>query len=215
MNQRYKNNLISHVRKSENGDWHNRFRYCSRRILTAVCFRETSESAYQKTDSVLLSPIGFYYAVFHIGIAMLSLDFATTGTELKRMGHKKLQHLIQNELIDKPIISNEFVAILISLKKLREYANYTLGGNMINDHKYYCKSIVPGLYKTTGKAFDIAINFIHSVCKEMGEKNLLPSFAPIRVCIGDDIGDDVYSMYLSNDDKKSVVEYLIKKNLTT
>lgn len=215
MNQRYKNNLINHIRKSGEDDWHNRFRYCSRRILTAVCFRETSESAYQKTNSVLLSPIGFYYAVFHMGIAMLSLDFATIRKELRRVRHKKLQNLIQNKLIDKNIISKEFLNILIYLQELREYANYILGGKMINDHKYYCKGIVPCLYERTEKAFDIAIGFIHNLCDEVNKANLLPSFAPIQVCIGDDIGGDVYNMYLSDDDEKKVVKYLIKNNLTT
>jgi len=35
------------------------------------------------------------------------------------------------------------------------------------------------------------------------------------ITIGDDIGDDVYNMYLAEEDQKRVVAYLLAKKLTT
>ena len=83
-NKNYIDRLRRNVKQFP-GEWHDRRRYCARRILTAVCFRETSQSTFQKTDSALLPPIGFYYAVFHIGIAMLSFDYSTAISELRIM----------------------------------------------------------------------------------------------------------------------------------
>ena len=185
---------------------------CSHRIFTAVCFREIAQSSYEKTGSVILPAIGFYYAMFHMGIAMLCVEYSTPLHVLKRMGHTKLINLIENKLIDSKLISSEYLILLKNLKAIREYGNYTFG---IKFKEFYdFKFIIPNLYIETGKMFDIALGFIKEICNEV-EKQYNIQFRFIAMDIGDGIGDDLYTIYLKEADEERVVKYLSSKNLTT
>lgn len=55
-------------------EWRVRTYKSAEQILSAVSFREHSHQTYIKTKSSLLPTIGFYYAVFHMGVAMLYLE---------------------------------------------------------------------------------------------------------------------------------------------
>ncbi len=202
---------LQHSLVSEKDDeWWQRTTKCAKHILTAVCFRETSQSVHDKTGSAIFSPIGFYYSLFHMGVAMLYMEYTPSRPELRHIHHSNLQRLIKDRLVNTGLLSQDYFDLLRELKDLREYANYFFGGRAA---KYEYKSMIPELYKKTGDEFDHALAFIlqveEKVCKVLGFA------APIQIAIGDGFGDDLMHTYLSPDDKARVEEYLLEKNLTT
>jgi hypothetical protein len=191
-----------------------RIKQCARRILTAVCFRESSASAYELTGTAILPPIGFYYSLFHMSVAMLLLDPKTGIRDLKNIGHRKLENLIENRLILTRLIHKEYYDLFNDLKKVREYANYVFNGTMKGEiYIINIKEKTSKMYLETGKEFKTALNHIFQVGKEID--NINGNFSHIPGIIGDDIGNDVLPMYLSDQDKERVVQFLISQNLTT
>ncbi|KKN55083.1 hypothetical protein LCGC14_0586040 [marine sediment metagenome] len=214
MRQKYRDKLISAVKNDhlipteyyiEFTEWEYRIHKCSRRILAASCFRENANNTYHQTKSIILPVIGYYYALFHMGVAVLYLDYSTDLKKLKRVKHKTLINLIQNKLVSRNLISNKFTNILFDLKVIREDANYDFGVmDNIETIDYYVE---------TGKAFDEAINFIKEL--DIAIKDYQQVLMDIMVKIGDGFGDDIKDTYLSKKDQECVIEYLISKNLTT
>ncbi len=198
------------IAKSDEEEWWLRTTRCARRILTAVCFRETSENTYRQTSSVLLAPIGFYYSVFHIGIAMLYMEHSTSPEELKHMRHSTLESLVKDRLVNRKIISGEYIKTLRKLREYREYANYVFGERLT---RYEYKSVVSELYEQTEAIFDSALTFIQQVQVEVCAKHGL--YYPIQTAIGDGFGDDLIRAYLSELDEQRVQSYLLAKDLTT
>ena len=188
----------------ETSEWSARIYRCAKRILSAICFRETAESAYRKAGSKNLPLIGFYYSLFHMSIAMLCVEYTTPLLKLKKIRHSTLQKLIQNKLIEKSFIPLKYLDLLSELKDIREYANYSFG--------YGFEDKTDSYYKQTGHAFNSALNLIKMISNEINEEPSL--LLQINAIIGDVIGDDIYMAYLSKDDMESVDAYLILKNLT-
>ena len=120
MKQKYRDKLISSAKKDQlipneynrnYTEWDYRIHQCARRILAAVCFRENANNTYQQTKSIILPVIGYYYALFHMGIAVLYLDYSTDLKKLKRIRHSTLINLIHNKLVSRNLISNKFTKI--------------------------------------------------------------------------------------------------------
>lgn len=189
----------------ETSEWSARIYRCAKRILSAICFRETAESAYRKAGSKNLPLIGFYYSLFHMGVAMLCVEYTTPLPKLRKIRHYTLQNLIQDKLIEKSFIPLKYLDLIIELKDIREYANYSFG--------YKFEDKTDSYYKQTGHAFNSALNLIKMISNEINEEPSL--LLQINAIIGDVIGDDICIAYLSKDDMESVSAYLILKNLTT
>jgi hypothetical protein len=132
--------------------------------------------------------------------------------ELRRISHRKLENLINAKLIQTDLIPEEYYHEFENLKNVREYANYIFGGKMKNDI-YNIKEMVSGMYLSTGRAFETALDYIFDAGQEIDRINGYFSYIP--GIIGDDIGNDVYPLYLSKNDEERVVSYLISKGLTT
>jgi len=214
MRQKYRDKLIHAVKNDhlipnefdrEYTEWDYRIHKCARRILAAVCFRENAYNTYQHTKSIILPVIGYYYALFHMGVAVLYLDYSTNLKKLKRIRHSNLINLVCNKLVNRDLISDKFTELLLNLKNIREEANYQFGV-MYNLEKI-------DYYIEIGKMFDEAINFINIIDKTIKDHQQV--LMDIMVKIGDGFGDDITGIYLSKDDQESVLEYLISKNLTT
>ena len=109
----------------ETSEWSARIYRCAKRIFSAVCFRETAESAYRKAGSKNLPLIGFYYSLFHMGVAILCVEYTTPLPNLRIIHHSTLQNLIQDKLIKKSFIPLKYLDLLIELKNRRSI-NYTL-----------------------------------------------------------------------------------------
>jgi len=213
MKQSYGDALRADAKRAPEA-WEARSRWAARRILTAVCFRETAESAFQKAGSILLPTIGFYYALFHMGTAALYLERCTSPDDLRRLRHSRLRNLIEARLVQTGNLPESYLSLLERLQVAREYANYVLGGKMAGDFdEPIHRDSGDDLYDRTGAEFEHTLTFIRAVSTEF--RGIVDPIERIAVTIGDDIGDDVYSMYLSPDDEQRVTDYLIATRLTT
>ncbi len=207
MNQSYRDQLLAHIREDNklinkiydvDTEWDFRVDTCARRLLTAVCFRESAENTYKATKNVILPIIGFYYSMFHMSLAFLSLEYTTRIENFNKISHIKLINLIYDKFIKRSIIDREFYDTLVELRELRGIANYSF-------HEIYDLDIEL-YYSKTEIAFNIAIKFIkevHNIIKN--EYHILTS---LEVIISDGIGDDILSTYLSKNDIKTVEKYL-------
>jgi hypothetical protein len=210
MEQPYTDRLRHSLRLNGNDEWFKRGIECARRILAAICFRETAESTRQQTGTVLFSPIGFYYSLFHIGLAALWMEHTTSTNELRRIKHATLQNIIKSKLVDTKLLSDDFLDLLKRLQELREYANYEFGKHWA-EHEF--QDLSAQFYSQTGEAFDQAIAFIEAVTAEMAAT--LGMKWVIQSAIGDSFGDNLIRAYLSPRDEARVRECLLAKHLTT
>jgi len=206
MNQKYKDNLIHSVKidelNNDSEEWWERSEICSKRVLTAICFREQSNRVFTLTESRIFSNIGYYYALFHMSVAILAIDYSTELKNFRKISHKNLINLIEDKLIQRSIIPFEYLELLYELKGLREDTNYSFKTNF--------KTV--SYYQEVGKAFDVAINFIKEV------SNLIEERFPLllRICtdIGDGFGGVVLQSFLSKDDQNRVWKYIEEYELT-
>ena len=206
MDQKYKDSLIHSVKIDELDndldEWWERSEICSRRILTAICFREQSKRVFALTESRIFPNIGYYYALFHMSVAILAIDYSTELKNLIRISHKDLINLIEDKLVKRSLIPADYLELLWELKGLREDTNYSFKTNFKT--KIY--------YREVGKLFNIAISFIKEVSNVIENRFTLL----LRICtdIGDGFGDNVLQAFLSDEDQDRIWKYLIKKELT-
>ena len=214
MRQKYQDKLIASAKKDQiipneynrpYTEWDYRIHQCARRVLAAVCFRENANNTYRRTGSIILPVIGYYYALFHMGVAILYLEYRTDLKKLKKIRHSYLINQIRDKLVNKKLIGERFPNLMTKLKEIREEANYYFGVIYnIEEMDYYVE---------TGKAFDDAIHFIKVIDNTL--KNYQQILMDIMIEIGDGFGDDITHTYLSEEDRESVDEYLLSKDLST
>lgn len=213
MKQAYRDEVRSQVQR-RSGEWDTRARKAARRLLSAVCFRETAESVLRETGSALLPPIAFYYSLYHAVIAALYLDCRTDPRVLDRARHKSVAARLTSNLVKPRLVDSSVADLLQRLRSFREYANYTVGGKLPGDYQYL-NAIEDSrrLYKETGQAILNILGFIRAVSRA-GQAS--PSISErIMITIGDDISEDVLQMYLSQADQERVAAYLVTEKLTT
>ncbi|WP_147446751.1 hypothetical protein [Corallococcus sp. CA047B] len=201
LSRSYKKSLTASLRPtnpSQRDDWERRFSLCSEHLLSAVVFRETAFGTFQKNGSAILPFVGIYYSLFHMGVAMLSIDCATKPGQVKHMGHARLQELLKEKLVKRGLLKARYVRDLGKAQVLRERVNYVVGGKRIDD-PHFLKKAIPVWHEKTGGHFQDALKFINAV-KEEYTATPGALAMPIAATIGDDIGDEVYSMYLSGSD---------------
>lgn len=213
LTQKYRDKLRFYCKKiikkqaADEDEWWDRSEIAAKRILTAICYRESSNIIYQSNKSVALPSIGYYYSIFHLSIALLALDYTTKLSDLHHIKHKDLINLINSKLIQRNLLPFHFHELFLDLKDLREYVNYEF------DSLYYNKSQLDDFYCRTGEAFDSAIKLINEIHEAILDLN--PILYYIQGNIGDHFGDDILLNFLSEIDMKSVEDYLLKHDLTT
>ena len=206
MNQKYKDSLIHSVKIDEQNnnldEWWERSEMCARRILTAICFREQSDRVFALTECRIFPNIGYYYALFHMSVAILAIDYSTELKNLIRISHIELTNLIEDKLVKRSLITIDYLELLRELKRLREDTNYSFKTNFKTEI----------YYQEVGKLFNTAIYFIKEVSNVIENRFTLL----LRICndIGDGFGDDVLQAFLSDEDQDRVWKYLIEKGLT-
>ena len=140
MNQKYKDNLIHSVKidelNNDSEEWRERSEICSKRVLTAICFHEQSNRVFTLTESRIFPNIGYYYALFHMSVAILAIDYSTELKNLRKISHKNLINLIEDKLIQRSIIPFEYLELLYELKGLREDTNYSFKTNFKTESYY-------------------------------------------------------------------------------
>lgn len=90
--------------------------------IFAVSLFFSSKHALDEGNTILAS-IGQYYSIFHLGLALVSLDFGHNDNVLEKMRHSKLKNLLKN-FVERGIISTEFLELYMDLQEVREYFNY-------------------------------------------------------------------------------------------
>lgn len=197
------NEQIKHIVKTKQADWEHRASKTARAILTAVCFRETAIASSESRDSLIYQPIGLYYSMFHMSLAMLWLNPRVNPKELTNIRHSKLINMVNSQLVQTKFIESSFHSLLVNLKLLRESCNYQFG---------YQDNLELELTKAidmTEKAFENALEFIHQVL------DTSDSLFRIQGSIGDGFGDDILDSYLSSEHKENVSHYLVTHGLST
>jgi len=200
--QKFSDN-IKHLVKTNRTDWDYRAIESARRILTAVCFLETVRAIHESKDSLIYQPIGLYYSMFHMSLAMLWLNPRVYKSKLSHIHHKKLINLVRTDLIQAKFVDSSFYNLLVNLKDLRESCNYRFG------YQDNLEFELTQALDDTDKAFDNALKFIHQVLNESN------SLFRLQVTIGDGFGDDILGSYLSNEHKENVVNYLVRNGLSS
>ncbi|KYF90509.1 hypothetical protein BE18_44635 [Sorangium cellulosum] len=203
----------------EPNEWTARLVRCSRRLLSAVVFREMAQVTLEQTGSLLLPAIGFYYSLFHAGCAMLYVDHQTSLEDLShktsRMTHQKLRQLLKGRLVPASVVDKDYVDYLDRLKWLREHVNYAVGGRLNGDDdvaEYDLNS--ESLYPETGFRMMVALSFVKDVASNVA----IDSQTGLdRICttIGDHFGDDLVQMYVPREHRERVWKFLVEHAVTT
>lgn len=201
-NQSFRDRVRNLV-NSNPADWDLRVTRSAKSLLASVCFRETVIASVDSKDSLIYQPIGLYYAMFHMSVAMLRLNPRVAESLLSEIHHKILINTVFSQLVQPKFVEPSYHKLFLELKKLRESCNYQFGyrDNLL-------KEVTLGIGKTEG-AFDQALQFIHQVldaCNSLGR---------FQAEIGDGFGDDILDTYLSTEHKDNVMQYLVTNGLSS
>lgn len=177
----------------------------AKHLLTAVAFKETSRVSFEKTNSVLLPPIGYYYAIFHMSVALCWLHPEIESGKLEKLRHTTLQGLIQTHFINSKLLSEYYSNLMQALKEQREFLNYTFG-------EFECDFFdeVENHEKYVNRAFDLSITLFDEICQLL--KHHFDIRARISTYIADSKGDDFIQTYLSSEEQDKVTDYLVRVN---
>ena len=99
-----------------------RFNKIDAHAVFAVSLFFSSKHSLKEGNTVLAS-IGQYYSMYHLGYALVSLNFSLKDSNLKRISHSKLINLLMN-LNERGIISIDFINLYLDLQEVREHYNY-------------------------------------------------------------------------------------------
>ncbi len=214
----------------KNGSFGGRLSRSALRIFTATCFRETSGEYLSRMNAdYILPPIGYYYSLFHIGVAMLYLDYKTETKEIKHTKEKPLTHrkiigLMNRKLVSRKFISKEFLDLLSRMKQLREQINYGFHGvhmltkeekfhGIEEEERIFLGTFLNEAYKKTGDAFDEAFEYISLISDAAGEKDNGKTIGGGLSSIISSSMEDLGDRYMSDDVNARVFCYLADKDL--
>lgn len=174
----------------------------AKHILSAVAFKESSRVSFEKTESVLLPPIGYYYSFFHMAVALCWLHPGIKKQKLERLRHSTLQNLIADNFVKQNILSSSFTNVMQELKEEREWLNYTFG-----EFNYDFFEAVENNEKLTLIEFKKCFDLIDEICELLFKKFDIKQ--RIRIYIADSKGEDFVQTYLSTDEQNAVMDYIV------
>jgi hypothetical protein len=117
LNSRFED-TIKTFRKSHHEEWEDRVTRCSKSILTAACFRETAIASRESSDSMIYQPIGLYYAMYHLSMAMCWINPRLKCTELRGMQHSRLLGILKSQFVQGGLIDESIVDTFLALKNI-------------------------------------------------------------------------------------------------
>jgi uncharacterized protein (UPF0332 family) len=181
----------------------------------------------ERTESVLLPAVGFYYSLFHAGVAMLYVDPSTSLDELSHrasgMTHKKLRKLLDERLVSRKLIDKDYIRYLDDSKWLREHVNYVVGGRQPGDADVE-QLDERSLYAETGTRLLNALDFIKEVASNVNIKEVAAhdktseiiynGLEAIRSTIGDHFGDDLVGLYVPRQYRSRIWDFLAEHDVT-
>ena len=204
--EKYRNKLRWHA-KTYNNEWDARAYRFAKHLLAAVAFRESAQATMEQTGSVILTPIGFYYSLFHLGVAALTIDHRATLDSLKNMRHKPLLNRLNSTMRQPGYVSEHFINTFKRLKNDREYANYQFSIRT-NDDFF---DVAPKYYVDTEACFQDVRKFF--VCVADVIEDLSPLNFRVKAGIADGFGDDILQTYLSEDYRRRVTQWIVSNDL--
>lgn len=210
---------VPEAQRYEPDEWTARLVRCSRRLLSAVVFREMAQVTLEQTESIMLPAIGFYYSLFHAGCAMLYVDHSTSLEELShktsRMTHQKLRQLLSDRLVSAKLVSKDYIQHLDDAKWLREHVNYAVGGRLMGDDDVVEYDLnAANLYPDTGMRVMTALSFVKEVASNVELADSGNGLNRIRTTIGDHFGDDLIHLYVPRQYRERVWDFLIEQEIT-
>jgi len=173
----------------------------AKHILSAVAFKESSRVSFEKTGSVLLPPIGYYYSFFHMAVALCWLHPRIKKSKLEKLKHNTLQNLILSNFVKQNILPSSFTNAMQELKEEREWLNYTFG-----EFNYDFFNTVKNNEELASIEFASCFGVIDEICDLLLNKFDIKQ--RIRTYIADSKGDDFIQTYLSNDEQNAVMDYI-------
>jgi uncharacterized protein (UPF0332 family) len=183
-----------------------RTRRSAKHLLAAIVFNESSIITLQKTQSLLLACIGYYYVGFHCAVTMLWLCPTVAMESLNRVRHSQIKKLIEQNLIQRKKLDRSFLYEYEQLQDFREYANYNFGSKI---PKYEYSQITPIINVITDS---ILIKTREVLFNELEDIDMVLGF---QTTIGDDIGSDLIKLHTGTEISNNVWDYLVKYKLTT
>jgi len=175
----------------------------AKHILSAVAFKESSRVSFEKTENVLLPPIGYYYSFFHMAVALCWLHPGIEKAKLEKLRHSTLQNLVMDNFVKQNILPSSFTDAMEELKKEREWLNYTFGEF---DYDFFAK--VENNENLASVEFIKCFDLISEICDLLNGKFDIKQ--RIRTYIADSKGDDFVQTYLSTDEQDAVMDYIFK-----
>lgn len=175
----------------------------AKHILSAVAFKESSRVSFDKTESVLLPPIGYYYSFFHMAVALCWLHPCIEKAKLEKLRHSTLQNLIMDNFVKQNVLPSSFTDAMQELKEEREWLNYTFGEF---DYDFFSK--VENNENLALIEFTKCFELINEICDLLSGKFDIKQ--RIRTYIADSKGDDFVQTYLSTDEQDAVMDYIFK-----
>jgi hypothetical protein len=172
-------------------------------ILSAVAFKESSRVSFEKTESVLLPPIGYYYSFFHMSVALCWLHPGIEKEKLEKLKHTALQNLIMDNFVKQNVLPSSFTDAMHVLKEEREWLNYTFG-----EFEYDFFETVENNETLSTTEFAKCFELIDEICDLLINKFDIKQ--RIRTYIADSKGDDFVQTYLSVDEQDAVMNYIVK-----
>jgi uncharacterized protein (UPF0332 family) len=175
----------------------------AKHILSAVGFKESSSVSFQKTESVLLPPIGYYYSFFHMAVALCWLHPAIEKDKLTKLRHSTLQNLVMDYFVKQHLLTHSFTDTMQTLKEEREWLNYTFG-----EFDYDLFEVVKRNEELASVEFSKCFKLIDEICELLVNKFDIRQ--RIKTYIADSKGDDYIQTYLSSDEQNAVTDYIFK-----
>ncbi len=175
----------------------------AKHILSAVAFKESSRVSFEKIESVLLPPIGYYYSFFHMAVALCWLHPSIEKAKLEKLRHSTLQNLIMDNFVKQNVLPSSFTDAMEELKEEREWLNYTFGEF---DYDFFVK--VENNENLASVEFIKCFDLISEICDLLKSKFDIKQ--RIRTYIADSKGDDFVQTYLSKDEQDAVMDYIFK-----
>jgi len=203
MRQKQSDKIIQEYSKFTEDECWERAEKVAKHLLASIAFKESSRVSFEKTNSVLLPPIGHYYSIFHMSVALCWLNPEIDKIKLKKLRHSTLQNLILDHYVKKNILNESFSKLMNGLKEEREWLNYTFG-EFNNDFFAEVDSNDKYLNREFNKCFEV----MGHICKLLLKKYDIAS--RINLYIYDAKGDDFIQTYLSEEEHDSVIHFITK-----
>ena len=171
-------------------------------LLSAIAFKECSTNYFRSTESVLLSPIGYYYSIFHMSMALCWLNPEIEESKLSRIRHSTLQNLIKSKFVSIGLLRDSYSSLMNNLKEEREWLNYSFG-----EFKYDFVQNAEDKEILLGEEFKNSILLMDEICELL--KSKFDIRQRIMLYIGDSKGDDLLQTYLSSKENDIVSKVLV------